>query len=51
MGSMLKLKLGEASWVLQGLGTRLNLGRMRIGKRVDREGVYGGVLRNNEVFW
>jgi hypothetical protein len=50
MGSMLKLKLGEASRVHQGLGTRLNLGRTRIGKRVDREGVYGGVLWNNGVF-
>jgi hypothetical protein len=49
-GLMLKLKLGEASRVHQGLGTRLNLGRTRVGKRVDREGVYGGVLRNNGVF-
>jgi hypothetical protein len=40
-GLTLKLKLGEAPRVHQGLGTRLNLGRTRVGKRVDREGVYG----------
>jgi hypothetical protein len=50
MGSMLKLKLGKASWVHQGPGTRSNLGRTRVGKWLDREGIYGGVLRNNRVF-
>jgi hypothetical protein len=49
-GLTLKLKLGEASRVHQELGTRLNLCRTRVGKRVNREGVYGGVLWNNEVF-
>jgi hypothetical protein len=33
MGSMLKLKPGEASRVHQGLATRSNLGRTRVGKR------------------
>jgi hypothetical protein len=46
----LKLKLEGASRVHQRLCTRLNLGRTRVGKRVDREGVRGGVLRDYGVF-
>jgi hypothetical protein len=40
----LKLKLEGASRVHQRLCTLLNLGRTRVGKRVDREGVRGDVL-------
>jgi hypothetical protein len=50
MGSKLKLKLGKALRVHQELGTRLNLGRTRIEKWIDREGAYSGVLRSNGVF-
>jgi hypothetical protein len=46
----LKLKLEGASRVHQRLCTRLNLGRTRVGKRVNREGVRGGVLRDYMVF-
>jgi hypothetical protein len=45
-----KMKLEEASQVHQRLCTRLNSGRTRVGRWVDREGVLGGVLRDYGVF-
>jgi biotin operon repressor len=50
-GIEVKIEAWEGFTGHQELGTRLNLGRTRIEKRIDREGAYDGVLRSNGVFW